>query len=70
MRLLTAAALMCMSGAVMFGQQPGGPTPLKVGDQAPNFTLTSTSGAKVTLADIRGKNPLELAFFPPANTGV
>ena len=69
MRLLAAAALMFASYAAMFGQQPGEPAPLKVGDQAPNFTLGSTSGGKVTLADFKGKNPVVLAFFPAAFTG-
>ena len=69
MRLLAATALMYASCAVMLGQQPGGPTPLKVGEQAPNFTLTSTAGAKVTLSDFKGKNPVVLAFFPAAFTG-
>jgi len=68
MRLLAAAALMFASCAVL-GQQPSEPTPLKVGDQAPNFTLGSTAGAKVTLADFKGKNPVVLAFFPAAFTG-
>ena len=69
MRLLAVAALMCASSVGMLGQQPGGPTPLKVGDEAPNFTLMSTTGAKIRLADFRGKNPVVLAFFPAAFTG-
>ena len=69
MRLLAAAALVFASSAVLFGQQPGDPAPLKVGDPAPNFTLSSTAGAKVTLSDFRGKNPVVLAFFPAAFTG-
>jgi cytochrome oxidase Cu insertion factor (SCO1/SenC/PrrC family) len=69
MRLLAAAALMFASCAAMLGQQPGELTPLKVGDEAPNFTLGSTAGAKVTLADFKGKNPVVLAFFPAAFTG-
>jgi peroxiredoxin len=69
MRLLAAAAVMFASSAVMLGQQPGELTPLKVGDEAPNFTLGSTAGAKVTLADYKGKNPVVLAFFPAAFTG-
>ena len=69
MRLLAAAALLLASGAAMLGQQPGEPTPLKVGDQAPNFTLGSTAGGKVSLADFQGKNPVVLAFFPAAFTG-
>ncbi len=69
MRLLAAAALVFASSAVMLGQQVGNPAPLKVGDQAPNFTLSSTAGAKVTLSEFKGKNPVVLAFFPAAFTG-
>ena len=69
MRLLATAALLCMSCAVLAGQQAGEPTPLKVGDEAPNFTLGSTAGGKATLADFKGKNPVVLAFFPAAFTG-
>ena len=69
MRLLATAALICISCAVVPGQQSAEPMPLKVGDQAPNFTLSSSAGAKITLADFRGKNPVVLAFFPAAFTG-
>jgi len=69
MRLFTAAAMTFASCAVMLAQQPGDPTPLKVGDVAPNFTLSSTMGGKVTLADFKGKTPVVLAFFPAAFTG-
>jgi peroxiredoxin len=69
MRLLATTALLCMSCAVVPGQQSGDPTPLKVGDQAPDFSLTSTAGAKVKLSDFKAKNPVVLAFFPAAFTG-
>ena len=36
-----------------------------IGDQAPDFTLPSTSGEKVTLSELRGK-PVLIAFFPLA----
>ncbi len=39
-----------------------------VGTTAPDFALDSTSGAKVTLAEHRGKRPVLLAFFPLAFT--
>ncbi len=45
------------------------PQPLKVGDTAPDFTLPSTEGGKVTLSSFRGKSPVVLAFFPAAFTG-
>lgn len=38
------------------------------GEQAPDFTLPSTSGKDVTLSDFRGKSPVLLAFFPLAFT--
>jgi len=42
---------------------------LKVGDKAPDFTLPSTQGDKVHLADLIGKGTVVLAFFPAAFTG-
>jgi len=39
-----------------------------VGEQAPDFTLPSTSGQKVTLSALRG-SPVLLAFFPLAFSG-
>lgn len=38
-----------------------------VGQQAPDFTLNSTSGEKITLSALRGK-PILIAFFPLAFT--
>lgn len=42
---------------------------LKIGDQAPNFTLTNQDGEPVSLSDYKGKKVVVL-FFPAANTGV
>jgi peroxiredoxin len=42
---------------------------LKIGQLAPDFTLTSHKGASVKLSDYRGKNVV-LAFFPLAWTPV
>ena len=44
-------------------------TTLKVGDEAPDFTLPDTSGKQVKLSDFRGKKAVVLAFFPAAFTG-
>jgi peroxiredoxin len=44
-------------------------TQLKEGDMAPDFTLTATTGGKVTLSEFRGKFNVVLAFFPAAFTG-
>jgi peroxiredoxin Q/BCP len=42
---------------------------LKVGDQAPDFTLPSHLEKEVTLSDFRGKTTV-LVFFPQAFTPV
>jgi peroxiredoxin len=44
-------------------------THLKVGDAAPDFTLPSTAGQKVSLSQYKGKKNVLLAFFPAAFTG-
>ena len=55
----------------VFGQAAPAPPPMtiKVGDVAPDFTLTDTNGKKVTLSEFRGKNNVVLAFFVLAFTG-
>jgi len=44
-------------------------TNLKVGDVAPDFTLTSNKWEKVRLSDYRGKKNVVLAFYVLAFTG-
>lgn len=44
--------------------------PPRVGEMAPDFTLLSTSGERVTLSQLRGKSAALLAFFPAAFTSV
>ena len=41
---------------------------LKVGDQAPDFTLKASDGRTYTLSTLRGRNVV-LAWFPKACTG-
>jgi peroxiredoxin len=36
---------------------------VEIGDQAPDFTLPSTMGKKVSLSDYRGKKLVLLEFF-------
>ena len=64
--MLASAAL--ASGLCAQNVQPP-KTHLKEGDMAPDFTLNSTAGGKVTLSDFRGKFNVVLAFFPAAFTG-
>lgn len=42
---------------------------LKVGDKAPDFTLTDTNWKKVSLRDFLGKKNVVLAFYVLAFTG-
>jgi cytochrome oxidase Cu insertion factor (SCO1/SenC/PrrC family) len=51
-------------------QQPAAPTThLKVGQQAPDFTLMDTAGKEVKLSDFKGKKNVVLAFYVLAFTG-
>ncbi len=43
---------------------------VKVGEQAPDFTLPSLSGQKITLSQYRGKKNVVLSFVPAAWTPV
>lgn len=36
---------------------------LKVGDKAPDFTLPSTTGEKISLSQFRGQKPVVLFFY-------
>jgi peroxiredoxin Q/BCP len=72
---MSLSRLLALTGAFSLGllaQAPAGAPPsstLKVGDKAPDFTLSSTDGGKVHLADLIGKTTIVLAFFPAAFTG-
>ncbi len=41
---------------------------VKVGDDAPNFSLQDANGKTFTLADYKGKSPVVIYFYPKANT--
>jgi peroxiredoxin len=67
---ISRRAVFAASVGVCLAAQTAPPsTTLKVGDQAPDFTLPSTDGGKVHLADLIGKSTVVLAFFPAAFTG-
>ena len=65
-KLLLLLSLLLGTGGLGLAQPTAS---LKVGDTAPNFTLTDTNGGKVTLSDLRGKNNVVLAFYVFAFTG-
>ena len=57
-------------GSTLLAQAPAQPSStLKVGDEAPDFTLPSSDGGTVHLANLIGKSTIVLAFFPAAFTG-
>ena len=70
-RYIIIAAIVCTLAIAAFGQgTPVAPTTnLKVGDMAPDFTLTDTTGTPVKLSDFRGKKNVVLAFYVLAFTG-
>ncbi len=67
--LLGVACATFLTSALPAQQIQPPKTNLKVGDEAPNFTLPSTTGKQVTLSDYRGKKNVVLAFFVAAFTG-
>ena len=52
--LVSVALLVFNTGDVMA---------LKVGDKAPDFTLPSTTGEKISLSQFQGKKPVVLFFY-------
>jgi peroxiredoxin len=70
MKSLSAILACSAFVAVLSAQQTAPPkTNLKVGDEAPDFTLPDTANKPVKLSDFRGKKGVVLAFFPAAFTG-
>lgn len=69
-KLIPAFAGLLLLTFAAVAQTPQAPqTKLKVGDVAPDFTLTDTAGNKVKLSDYRGKKNVVLAFYVLAFTG-
>jgi len=70
MKTLRIVAACSLFAAVLSAQQAAPPkTQLKVGDEAPDFTLPDTDNKPVKLSDFRGKKVVVLAFFVAAFTG-
>ena len=55
-----------MIASNVFAQTPG--PELKVGDQAPAFSLQASDGKTYKLSDFKGKQAVVLAWFPKAYT--
>jgi len=63
-----AFSMLCAAGLTLMPSVYAADTELKVGDQAPNFTLPASDGKTYTLADFKGKQAVVLAWFPKAFT--
>lgn len=70
-KLILIFGLLLVSTSFALGQAaPAAPTThLKVGDMAPDFKLSDTTGKEVKLSDLRGKKNVVLAFYVLAFTG-
>jgi len=67
---ITACSLLAVASWAQNTAPPH--TSLKVGDEAPDFTVSgrsNSSGKDIRLSDFRGKKNVILAFFPAAFSG-
>jgi hypothetical protein len=65
MRMLTKHLRSLLFGGILTGMlvAAGVATALEVGQQAPDFTLPSTMGEKVSLSQFRGQNLVLIEFY-------
>src|SRR3954451_1965027 len=66
MRSAMVVAAMLLMAAAGQGQTPA--PELKVGDQAPDFSLPASDGKTYKLSDFKGKQAVVVAWFPKAFT--
>ncbi len=71
MRMMVIS-LVCAAASASVLAMAGGlqaPAELKVGDDAPAFSLPGSDGKTHSLADFKGRQAVVLAWFPKAFTG-
>ena len=61
-RWISMFMIVLVSVALLFFN-PSDVMALKVGDKAPDFTLPSTTGEKISLNQFQGKKPVVLFFY-------
>lgn len=72
MKIAMVLTALVAGAAAMAAQTPSMPAPgpeLKVGDQAPDFSLEGSDGKTYKLSDFKGKKAVVVAWFPKAYTG-
>jgi peroxiredoxin Q/BCP len=57
-----------LAAALAVGVKAQSPTELKVGDNAPDFSLQASDGKTYKLSDFKGKRAVVVAWFPKAFT--
>jgi hypothetical protein len=67
--MLLSAPALAFAQRLLAQAPPPPKTHLKVGDDAPDFTVPTTMGKPFKLSDYKGKNGVVVAFFPAAFTG-
>ena len=67
--MLRAGVAVLLVVASLSAPAAGERSELKVGDQAPPFTLVGSDGRTYSLADYRGKQVVVFAWFAKAFTG-
>ena len=68
-RLVSTLSLALIAAAATVFAQEDEAVELKVGDKAPNFTMTGSDGEEYTLEQYKGKKGVVIAWFPKAFTG-
>jgi peroxiredoxin Q/BCP len=66
-QLIFTLGMVVLAAAIGSGQAPAAPE-LKVGDQAPDFSLPASDGKTYKLSDFKGKKAVVIAWFPKAFT--
>jgi peroxiredoxin Q/BCP len=67
MKLCMRAGAFLVAAALGLAGRPASAQELKVGDMAPDFTLSASDGQTYTLSKLRGRTVV-LAWFPKAFT--
>ena len=61
--LVTILVLALLAGLVEILVRPSVAAALQIGDKAPDFTLPSTTGEKISLSQFRGKKLVLIEFY-------